>query len=53
MCTKYQVSISSPVPGEVCTDDADTNTDADAGRRCTRVDKPNEPKINTIKWKNL
>ena len=26
MCTKYKVSMCNPVPGEVCTDDA--NTDA-------------------------
>ena len=28
-CPKYEVSVFNHVPGEVCTDD--TNTDADAG----------------------
>ena len=25
MCTKYEASMSNPVAGEVCTDDANTN----------------------------
>ena len=31
MYTKYEVSMSNHVPGEVCTDD-DADTNADAGR---------------------
>ena len=27
MCTKYEVSMFNPVPGEVCTDDVDANHD--------------------------
>ena len=39
MCTKYEVFMSNPVPGEVCTDvdaDADKNNNAnDAGQHTT------------------
>ena len=30
MCTKYEVSMYNPVPGEVCTDDVNANANADA-----------------------
>ena len=37
MCTKYKVSMSNPVPGDMCTDDANhnANTDANDGQSMT------------------
>ena len=37
MYTKYEVSMSNPVPGEVCTDDDDDNADANDDGQCMIV----------------
>ena len=52
MHTKYEVSMSNPLAGEVCTDadgnDANANDDANDGQymivQGSLVGKPNEPK---------
>ena len=43
MYTKYEVSVSNPVPKEVCTD-ADANDGQSMIVEGSLVDKPNEPK---------
>ena len=60
MYTKYEVSMYNPVPGEVCTDNAndnanddDTNANAnDDGQSMimwgSLVDKPNEPETSRL-----
>ena len=51
MYSKYEVSMSNPVPGEMCTDDADAMANDNRQFMIVQgplVDKPNEPIIEKI-----